>query len=59
MKEIRACLHAEGYSQNVVVGRHLLAQLQQLMLDADPASYGMGSKATTCWMRNSRPGGQS
>jgi len=40
MKEIGICLEAEGYSQSLVVGKYLLAQLRQLMLDADPASYG-------------------
>ena len=34
--EIRACLHAEGYSQRLIVGKYLSAQLRQLMREADP-----------------------
>jgi hypothetical protein len=35
LEEIRACLHAEGYSNGVVVGRHLSAQLRQLIREAE------------------------
>lgn len=44
MKEIRDCLRAEGYSQNVVVGKYLSAQLGRLMLEANPASYGFSAR---------------
>jgi len=38
VKEIRACLHAEGYSQSFVEGRYLTAQLRHLMRKAIPKS---------------------
>ena len=38
VKEIRACLHAEGYSQGLVEGRNLSAQLRQLLRKAIPKS---------------------
>jgi hypothetical protein len=50
VKEIRARLQAEGYSQNVVVGRYLLAQLGWLMLDANAKFYGIGVQSTSRWV---------
>lgn len=50
MKEIRARLQAEGYSQNVRVGRYLLAQLGRLMLDANAKFYGVGVQSTSPWV---------
>ena len=44
MKEIRDCLRAEGYSQNVVIGKYLSAQLGRLMLEATPESYGFSTR---------------
>ena len=38
LKEINACLKAEGYT-HLVVGRYLSAQLRQLMREANPRSY--------------------
>jgi hypothetical protein len=43
IKEIRTCLHSEGYSQGLIVGKYLSAQLRQLMLEANPKSYGIGT----------------
>ena len=39
IREIHARLRTEGYSQHLVVGRYLLAQLRQLMREANPKSY--------------------
>ena len=39
LDEIRRCLRAEGYL-DLVVGRHLSAQLRQLIREASPTSYG-------------------
>jgi hypothetical protein len=44
VEEIRACLRAEGYSQGLVVGNYLSAQLRQLMLETNPKSYGIGTR---------------
>ena len=40
LKEICACLRAEGYSDDLVIGRYLSAQLRQLMREANPESHG-------------------
>jgi hypothetical protein len=40
LKDLRACLRAEGYPDNLVVGRYLSAQLRQLMREATPEPYG-------------------
>jgi hypothetical protein len=39
--QIRVRLHQEGYASTLVVGKYLSAQLRQLMLLANPASYGV------------------
>jgi hypothetical protein len=39
IKEIRACLRAEGWAQDLVVGNYLSAQLRQLMRESNPKSY--------------------
>jgi hypothetical protein len=45
IKEIRDCLHAEGYSHQLVAGRYLAVQLRQLMREANPKSYGFRTRA--------------
>ena len=39
LREIHACLKAEGYAQNLVVGKYLSAQLRQLMREANPKPF--------------------
>jgi hypothetical protein len=45
LKEVRSCLHAEGYSQSLIVGRYLSAQLRQLMREANPRCRGLEASA--------------
>jgi hypothetical protein len=39
--QIRVRLQQEGYASALVVGKHLSAQLHQLMRFANPASHGV------------------
>ena len=43
IEKIRACLRREGYSAELVVGKYLSAQLNDLMRQADPETHGIGS----------------
>jgi len=42
LAQLRADLRNEGYSQELIVGRYLSAQLRQLMREANPQSYDVG-----------------
>jgi hypothetical protein len=39
LKEIRACMRAEGYPEGLIVGRYLSGQLRRLIREANPKSY--------------------
>jgi hypothetical protein len=40
LKDIRVRLLAEGYAQDMLVGRYLSSQLRQLMREANTKPYG-------------------